>query len=181
MSTLNVNVKLNPYNAAGNGTTDDRAAIQAAIDAVATAGGGCVYFPKGIYLIGAEPGGGALGGLQLKSNVLLQGEAPRAAVLKLANGIDRTVLYGPSNVNSLWGSGSTAGLQNWCLYNIEIDGNSANNSTGNGIWIYGFKPVVENVFIGNVAENAWRTEWGDDAPLFAMEAAMLRSPARAVA
>lgn len=166
---LTANVKLNPYNATGNGIADDRAAVQSAIDAVAAAGGGCVYFPKGIYLIGAEPGGGAIGGLQMKSNVLLQGEAPRAAVLKLANGTNRTLLYGPSNVNSLWGTGSTAGLQNWSALNIELDGNRANNSSGNGVWIYGLKPVVQNLFIGNIAENAWRTEYGDDAPLFSME------------
>jgi polygalacturonase len=59
--TLNVNVKLNPYNASGNGVTDDRAAIQSAIDDVANAGGGCVYFPAGVYVIGTEPGGAGVG------------------------------------------------------------------------------------------------------------------------
>ena len=40
-----------PYNAAGNGSTDDTAAIQSAINACAAAGGGQVYFPPGTYLI----------------------------------------------------------------------------------------------------------------------------------
>ncbi len=39
------------YGAKGDGVTDDTTAIQAAFDAVNTAGGGTVYFPKGIYIV----------------------------------------------------------------------------------------------------------------------------------
>lgn len=45
-----INVKAAPYNAAGNGTTDDTAALQAALAAV-PANGGTVYLPAGDYLI----------------------------------------------------------------------------------------------------------------------------------
>lgn len=38
--------------ATGNGTTDDTTAVQAAIDAAISAGGGVVYFPRGVYKIG---------------------------------------------------------------------------------------------------------------------------------
>jgi hypothetical protein len=164
---LNLNVTEAPYNAAGDGKRDDRAAIQAAIDAVAGAGGGCVYFPAGTYIVGAEPSGP--GGLQLKSRVTLQGEAPRASVLKLRDGANKNVIYGPANVDALWGSDSEAGLDYWSLVNIEIDGNRASNRAGNGVWIYGYKPFVENLFIGNVAEHAWHTEWGTGGPKFGME------------
>jgi hypothetical protein len=41
------------YGAAGNGTTDDSAAIQAAINAAQAAGGGLVYLPPGTYLQGS--------------------------------------------------------------------------------------------------------------------------------
>lgn len=57
------------YGATGDGSTDDAAAIQAALDAAETAGGGIVFFPKGTYrhttrmsvaagvsLLGAGPG-----------------------------------------------------------------------------------------------------------------------------
>jgi hypothetical protein len=37
------------YGATGNGSTDDTAAINAAIAAIVTAGRGCLYFPVGIY------------------------------------------------------------------------------------------------------------------------------------
>jgi len=39
------------YGATGNGTTDDTAAVQAAITAAQTHGGGTVYFPAGQYLL----------------------------------------------------------------------------------------------------------------------------------
>lgn len=45
------NVKAAPYNAVGDGATDDTASIQAAIDACAAAGGGTVYVPEGVYLL----------------------------------------------------------------------------------------------------------------------------------
>jgi hypothetical protein len=46
------NVKDAPYNATGDGVTDDRAAVQLALDAIYAAGGGTLYFPDGDYLIG---------------------------------------------------------------------------------------------------------------------------------
>ena len=49
------------YSAAGNGTTDDRAAIQAAIDAVHAAGGGTVTLTAGKTFLS--------GNLILRSNV----------------------------------------------------------------------------------------------------------------
>ena len=39
------------YGAVGDGVTDDTTAIQSAFDAANTAGGGVVYFPKGIYKV----------------------------------------------------------------------------------------------------------------------------------
>lgn len=44
-----INVKDSPYNATGNGTTDDLAAINSAITAAAT--DGIIYFPPGTYAI----------------------------------------------------------------------------------------------------------------------------------
>jgi len=40
------------YGATGNGSTDDTTAVQAALDAAISAGGGVVYFPRGVYVIG---------------------------------------------------------------------------------------------------------------------------------
>lgn len=46
-----VSVTAAPFNARGNGRTNDTASIQAAIDAVAAAGGGVVEIPSGDYLV----------------------------------------------------------------------------------------------------------------------------------
>ena len=44
-----INVKDSTYGAVGNGSTDDKAAIQSAIDALSN--GGTVYFPPGTYIV----------------------------------------------------------------------------------------------------------------------------------
>jgi Pectate lyase superfamily protein len=46
-----INVKDPPYNAVGDGVTDDTAAIQAALNHIGTLGnGGTLYFPIGVYM-----------------------------------------------------------------------------------------------------------------------------------
>ena len=54
-----------PYSARGNGSTDDTLAIQSAINAVSSAGGGIVYLPVGVYRINTY--------LEVKPNVTLSG------------------------------------------------------------------------------------------------------------
>lgn len=57
LSTTVYNVKSAPYNATGDGSTDDTTAVQAAITACGTSGG-TVYFPAGTYMVnttGANP------------------------------------------------------------------------------------------------------------------------------
>lgn len=44
-----INVQLPPYNAKGDGITDDAAAIQSAIDAAEASPGSTVFFPRGTY------------------------------------------------------------------------------------------------------------------------------------
>ena len=48
---LSVNVRTAPYSAKGDGRTNDTAAITAAVRAVASAGGGVIDIPAGIYLV----------------------------------------------------------------------------------------------------------------------------------
>jgi hypothetical protein len=60
-----INVKDAPYNATGDGVTDDSAAIQAAINACAAGGGGRVFIPTGTYVCV---------GLLLPSYVTIEGQ-----------------------------------------------------------------------------------------------------------
>lgn len=62
-ATLNVTITNSPYNATGNGTTNDRVAIQNAINDVNAAGGGVVTLPFDKTFLS--------GNLRLKSNVTL--------------------------------------------------------------------------------------------------------------
>lgn len=75
-SEIVVNVKDSPYNAAGNGISDDTAAVQAAINAVAPNkyapnAGGVVFFPPGRYFC---PNGVSA---DEKDNVTLRGAGSR--------------------------------------------------------------------------------------------------------
>lgn len=75
------------YGATGDGTTDDRAAIQSAIDAANTAGGGIVFFPRGTYFVSPTPSPAEISGqipqcgLKLYSNITLLGSNRRKSVL----------------------------------------------------------------------------------------------------
>lgn len=69
VDTLKSNIPLNvkDYGAAGNGSTDDKTAIQNAINAASTAGGNVVYLPAGVYLLASS--------ITPKSGVTLYGPA----------------------------------------------------------------------------------------------------------
>lgn len=74
-AALYENVKGAPYNAAGDGVTDDYAAIQSALDACSAAGGGTVFFPSGTYIVTAS--------LSLDDNVNLLGAGSGVSILKI--------------------------------------------------------------------------------------------------
>ena len=70
-----INVKEAPYNAKGDGVTDDTQAINQAIQDCFNAGGGVVYFPNATYVIKRRIAGDhSQGGILLKSGVSLLGD-----------------------------------------------------------------------------------------------------------
>jgi hypothetical protein len=72
-----VNVTDAPYNAAGDGTTDDTAAIQAALDDYPSANK-IIYLPDGTYLVSDTiewPDGGESGGGDDEKRTILQGQS----------------------------------------------------------------------------------------------------------
>lgn len=70
-------VSVKDFGAVGDGVTDDRKAIQNAIDAVSSAGGGTVYFPPGVYYKPATTAA-----ITPKNKVVLKGAGRAATILK---------------------------------------------------------------------------------------------------
>jgi hypothetical protein len=107
------------YGAVGNGTTDDRASIQAALDAAVAAGGGTVHLPRGTYKLTNK--------ITLGSNITLQGEGPQS-VLK--------PIYGSLSVNRVIDNDWVNGNSNIMLRDFKLDRSGANITHGmlfNGI------------------------------------------------
>jgi polygalacturonase len=86
------------FGAQADGRTADQAAINKAIEAAATAGGGSVYFPAGIYLTGS---------IRLRSNVALQFE--HGAVLDASSD---PAAYDPAEPNQ-WDQFQDFGHSHW--------------------------------------------------------------------
>jgi len=136
------NVKDAPYNATGNGVTDDTAAIMAAVNAVKGTGKS-VVIPAGTYMINPTVNSGA--GIRLGSNMtlILQTGAVLQAMYTSTLNYQVVTASGVSNVN---------------IYGGSIRGNNGNNSiptpttaeNGNCIQISGSQNVVvENVATSN--------------------------------
>lgn len=104
------------YSAVGDGTVDDTTAIQQAINAANTAGGGVVSFPKGTYKITSE--------LTVYSNITLQGVSMESSIIKQAT----------LNANGLHGTA----VSGFCIFDLGIQGNSTGSTpgTGTGIGIF---------------------------------------------
>jgi len=120
------------YGAVGNGSTDDTAAIQAAINAVQAQGGGTLFFPSATYAV--TPVSSTSAALVLNNGttgyqgVRLTGSSEQGATLKrLANGPIIT-MSGPSS--------DTTGVTH-CRYctieNLDLNGN---NLTGTLVQTY---------------------------------------------
>jgi hypothetical protein len=107
-------VQVNWFGAKGDGATDDRAAIQAAINHVSSAGGGTVLFPAGTHLVGKNPA--STYALSVPSNVALEGDGP-SSVIKLKAAADAHVV-------------ALTSVSDVQIRNLTIDGNRANQTGG---------------------------------------------------
>lgn len=79
------------YGAAGNNSTDDTTAIQNAINAISTAGGGTLLFPGNTFKISAA--------LNVPNGVSLQGIGPGVSVINQTSTTANAITYNPTTLN----------------------------------------------------------------------------------
>jgi hypothetical protein len=134
------------YGAVGDNSTDDRVAIQAAIDAAETAGGGTVWFTQGkTYL--ASNSGSQLGSrdyaIALKPGVIIDGGG---AIARHGTSMAFTLIAG-------FGTGTFPSVtQTMGLQNVTVDGRASTrvdggagtggNSDGFNIWLFNLRNAV---------------------------------------
>lgn len=106
------------YGAIGDGSTDDTTALQAALDAARTAGGGTVFLPKGTYKISSP--------LLVGSYTHLCGEG-EASVIIAASSMNTSIGTNNHLIDNYSGASGNVGIT---LSDFKVDGNAAGNTGG---------------------------------------------------
>lgn len=127
------------YGAKGDGVTDDTAAIQKAVDAVYSKGGGTVYVPGGTYMINVATS------INLKSNIKLNLAANATLKAKPSSNYNSYVVLARNVSNIAVVGGNIVG---------ERNSHSGPGDYGVGIGVYG----CNNVTISDISV---RDCWGD--------------------
>jgi parallel beta-helix repeat protein len=119
------NLNARDFGAVGDGKTDDRAALQKAIDKCAETG--CqLLIPDGVYMLSVTPFGSRYRGiasLQLKSNVQLKGQSRDRTILRT-----QAHAYGKGALYRAISSDDRGVLKNASISNLTIDGDLANQT-----------------------------------------------------
>lgn len=130
------------WGATGDDSTDDTAAIQAAIDAAESAGGGTVYFPEGIYRIARTVGINDRWGIKIdSSNVSLRGETG-SKLRRYNTDISTYALAYPILFVGVADDDSGSQTTNIVVINLEFVGESTMHST-TGSDLHDFRTAIE--------------------------------------
>lgn len=119
------------FGVTGNGTTDDRAALQAALDAVGAAGGGTVYLGPGIYKIGNT--------LSIPSYTTLEGARGATVLRAPAGSLAGKALSGIT----VYALVAMTGVVDACIRHLTIDF-ATNGTDSNGVTIGGAGAAVRS-------------------------------------
>lgn len=142
------------YGAVGDGSTDDTTAISNANTAVA-ATGGTLYFPPGTYITTTQT---------LNAKVHWRGSGIESTIIKLKNGTNADLLSaqtGSINLSASFGSGSAGSLYNFGIYDLTLDGNKANQSSGTSypLRFYGYGYILQNLRVKNGRSGGILSDW----------------------
>ncbi|MDD3486962.1 MAG: Calx-beta domain-containing protein [Candidatus Moranbacteria bacterium] len=116
-----ISVKDSPYNAKGDGITDDTAAIQAACDAAYTAGGGStgkgavVVFPEGTYIAKS---------VRIRDNVTYEGYGATLKVPPMSGNWVSSMVTPFNGTYGYYGYNNTVDSKPLIIRGLTIDGNS---------------------------------------------------------
>jgi hypothetical protein len=115
------------FGARGDASNDDRAAIQAAIDAAETAGGGVVWFPRGRYRIQ----GTIVVPPTLDKTIILRGEGMRDTYVYPATNGTVAIRFGADSPDL---SGNRAHLTQYCgMEDLSVSGSLLTAGTSIGV------------------------------------------------
>ena len=141
------------FGAQGDGSADDTNAIQAAIDAANSRGGGTVVFPAGTFRITRA--------LTIYSEIVFRGAGMRATVIRKSPGGSYPLLkssgFDPP-------TGEPAPIFTWSLQNLTLDGNRDAGALGNGVQVYSAGYSLFNVSIANCSGRGFWSEYHLDDP-----------------
>ncbi|HET7572654.1 MAG TPA: glycosyl hydrolase family 28-related protein [Gaiellaceae bacterium] len=147
------------YGAAGDGVTDDSTAIQDAIDAMNTAGGGWVWFTASTYLIGST--------LTLKDGVTLVG--PR--LHRPLTGATGTTILAASGMTGFMIEASNAIGVGISGLNIRGPGSALSSSIGGVLLDTVQNPRLQMLWISDVSDSCVKVQ-GSSVSLFLEDCAL---------
>lgn len=141
------------WGAIGDGSTDSAAAINKAIAAVNTAGGGTVTATAGTFMIDVS--------VVLRSQVSIVGAGINTTIFKLKASANCDVMKSLAAVDTYINTGNVSVGEHYIrLSHFSIDGNKANNSSGRGLACYWYKNYLEHVTISNCKTYGIYEGWG---------------------
>lgn len=123
-------IDVRAYGAVGDGVTDDLSAINSAMVAASTAGGGIVFFPPGTYLTSDT--------IELKSNVVAVGSGQRTTTIYLS-GADAPIL-------SASGASSSSRIARTGAMNMTLTSSYAGTGRTSNDGIYILHSNTNNTF-----------------------------------
>lgn len=108
------------FGAKGDGSTNDTSAIQAAVNAARSAGGGVVYIPTGTYIVTGQSSK-SKGAILLYDNITLQGDGMGESTLKMKSGWS-------GDVTGILRTPFGVATHDVAVHDLTLDGNRANTS-----------------------------------------------------